>query len=122
MLNFSKMHSLGNDFMVVDGVTKSVQLDPEQIALWGNRQRDIGFDQLLLVAPPSTPVCDFEKVLFNADGSEAEQCGVRGHIERPVGALAPVWDELSSPRGRRLASRRLASLFIRLTNPFGARD
>ena len=75
MLNFSKMHSLGNDFMVVDGVTTSVQLDPEQVAIWGNRQRGIGFDQLLLVAPPSSPVCDFDYVIFNADGSEAQQCG-----------------------------------------------
>ena len=75
MLNFSKMHSLGNDFMVIDGVTTSVELDPQQIALWGNRQRGIGFDQLLLVEPPSSPVCDFDYVIFNADGSEAEQCG-----------------------------------------------
>ena len=35
MLNFSKMHSLGNDFMVIDGVTTSVELDPEQVAAWG---------------------------------------------------------------------------------------
>ena len=75
MLNFSKMHSLGNDFMVIDGVTTSVELDPEQVAAWGNRQRGIGFDQLLLVAPPSSPNCDFDYVIFNADGSEAQQCG-----------------------------------------------
>ena len=75
MLNFSKMHSLGNDFMVVDGVTTLVQIDPEQVAAWGNRQRGIGFDQLLLVAPPSAPACDFDYVIFNADGSEAQQCG-----------------------------------------------
>ena len=75
MLNFSKMHSLGNDFMVIDGVTTSVQLDPKQVAVWGNRQRGIGFDQLLVVAPPSAPACDFDYVIFNADGSEAQQCG-----------------------------------------------
>ena len=77
MLNFSKMHSLGNDFMVIDGVTTSIKLDPEQVAAWGNRQRGIGFDQLLLVAPPSSPNCDFDYVIFNADGSEAQQCGSR---------------------------------------------
>ena len=37
MLNFSKMHSLGNDFMVIDGVTTSVELDPEQVVAWSNR-------------------------------------------------------------------------------------
>ena len=90
MLNFSKMHSLGNDFMVVDGVTTSVQLEPQQIALWGNRQRGIGFDQLLLVAPPSSPVCDFDYIIFNADGSEAEQ-GQRSQKQhgRPCRAPAP---------------------------------
>lgn len=75
MLNFYKMHSLGNDFMVVDGVSAPTHFDVEQIVMWSDRQRGIGFDQLLLVAPPSSPECDFDYVIFNADGSEAEQCG-----------------------------------------------
>lgn len=75
MINFSKMHSLGNDFMVVDALSDAVTLKPEQIAKWGDRQRGIGFDQLLMVAPPSAPDCDFDYLIFNADGGEAEQCG-----------------------------------------------
>ena len=75
MLNFIKMHSLGNDFMVVDGVTEPFAVNPETIAAWANRHIGVGFDQLLIVAPPSRPECDFDYVIFNADGSEAEQCG-----------------------------------------------
>ena len=68
MINFSKMHSLGNDFMVIDAISEAVTLKPEHIAKWGDRQRGIGFDQLLMVAPPSTPDCDFDYLIFNADG------------------------------------------------------
>ena len=75
MINFSKMHSLGNDFMVIDAISDAVTLKPEHIAEWGDRQRGIGFDQLLMVAPPSSPDCDFDFLIFNADGGEAEQCG-----------------------------------------------
>ena len=75
MLHFSKMHSLGNDFMVIDGVSESAKFNTEQVALWSDRQRGIGFDQLLVVTPPSDPDCDFDYLIFNADGSEAEQCG-----------------------------------------------
>ena len=53
MINFSKMHSLGNDFMVIDAISDAVTLKPEHIAEWGDRQRGIGFDQLLMIAPPS---------------------------------------------------------------------
>ena len=75
MLTFCKMHSLGNDFVVIDGVSASTHLSSQQIAALADRNRGIGFDQLLLVAPPSHPDCDFEYIIYNADGSEAEQCG-----------------------------------------------
>ena len=75
MRTFCKMHSLGNDFVVIDGVSNATQLNAGQVAALADRNRGIGFDQLLLVAPPSQPQCDFEYVIFNADGSEAEQCG-----------------------------------------------
>lgn len=61
--------------MVVDALSDAVTLKPEQIAKWGDRQRGIGFDQLLMVAPPSAADCDFDYLIFNADGGEAEQCG-----------------------------------------------
>ncbi|MBX9296763.1 diaminopimelate epimerase [Chromobacterium vaccinii] len=74
-LKFSKMHGLGNDFMVIDGVRQAVSLSPEQIRLLGNRQLGIGFDQLLLVEPAREAGHDFRYRIFNNDGGEVEQCG-----------------------------------------------
>ncbi|MCL2918639.1 diaminopimelate epimerase [Shewanella litorisediminis] len=75
MIHFTKMHGLGNDFMVVDGVTQNVFFSPEQIRRLADRNFGIGFDQLLLVEPPYDPDLDFHYRIFNADGSEVEQCG-----------------------------------------------
>ena len=75
MLKFYKMHSLGNDFMVLDTVTHDYALSTEMIKLWAQRHEGIGFDQLLVIAPPKQPDADFHYLIFNADGSEAEQCG-----------------------------------------------
>ena len=69
------MHGLGNDFMVVDGVTQNVYFSAEQIKKLANRNFGIGFDQLLLVEPPYDPDVDFHYRIFNADGSEVAQCG-----------------------------------------------
>lgn len=74
-LNFTKMHGLGNDFMMVDGVTQNVFLSPEQIKKLADRNFGIGFDQLLMVEPPYDPDLDFHYRIFNADGSEVSQCG-----------------------------------------------
>ncbi len=75
MIQFTKMHGLGNDFMVVDGVTQNVYFSPEQIKRLADRNFGVGFDQLLLVEPPYDPELDFHYRIFNADGSEVEQCG-----------------------------------------------
>ena len=75
LLNFTKMHGLGNDFMVVDGVTQRVRLTTEQIGELSDRHTGIGFDQLVLVEPPRHPDMDFRYRIFNADGSEVENCG-----------------------------------------------
>lgn len=74
-LRFSKMHGLGNDFMVIDAVTQDVNLTPEQIRAFADRHTGIGFDQLLMVCAPTDPTADFWYRIFNADGSQAEQCG-----------------------------------------------
>ncbi len=73
--SFFKMHSLGNHFMVIDGVTRPFEPDSERIAAWGDAHTGIGFDQLLVIAPPTEPEADFSYRIFNADGSEAQQCG-----------------------------------------------
>ena len=74
-LRFTKMHGLGNDFMVIDAVRQSVELGPEQVRRLADRRFGVGFDQLLLVEPPTTEDVLFRYRIFNADGSEVEQCG-----------------------------------------------
>lgn len=74
-MQFSKMHGLGNDFMVVDAVTQNVYFSPELIRRLADRHLGVGFDQLLVVEPPYDPDLDFHYRIFNADGSEVSQCG-----------------------------------------------
>ena len=74
-IKFTKMHGLGNDFMVVDGVTQKVFFSPDLIKRLGDRHFGIGFDQLLLVEPPYNPDLDFHYRIFNQDGSEVQMCG-----------------------------------------------
>ena len=74
-LRFAKMHGLGNDFMVVDLLTQQGIPTPDAVRTWGDRRTGVGFDQLLQVLPPDDPAADFRMRIFNADGSEAEQCG-----------------------------------------------
>ena len=74
-LKFSKMHGLGNDFVVLDGVHQSVALSPEQLVYLADRHFGVGCDQILLVEPASQPGVDFRYRIFNADGGEVEQCG-----------------------------------------------
>lgn len=74
-VHFSKMHGLGNDFVVIDNITQNVFFSKEKIIALANRNFGIGFDQLLLVEPPYDPEQDFHYRIFNADGSEVSQCG-----------------------------------------------
>lgn len=74
-LKFTKMHGLGNDFMVVDGVRQDFDPTLAPLSRWANRNTGIGFDQLLLVEKPQIEAADFRYRIFNADGSEVEQCG-----------------------------------------------
>ena len=75
IIRFSKMHGLGNDFVVIDGVRQSVAPTSEQIRLIADRHFGVGCDQLLLVEKTSRPDVDFRYRIFNADGGEVEQCG-----------------------------------------------
>jgi diaminopimelate epimerase len=75
IIHFSKMHGLGNDFMVVDNITQNVFFSKEKILALADRNFGIGFDQLLLVEPPYDPEQDFHYRIFNADGNEVAQCG-----------------------------------------------
>jgi diaminopimelate epimerase len=71
---FTKMHGLGNDFVIIDCVNQSVQLSPEQLRYLANRRLGIGCDQILLVEKAKNNA-DFRYRIFNSDGSEVEQCG-----------------------------------------------
>ena len=73
--HFSKMHGLGNDFMVVDCSTQNVFFSQDLIRRLADRHTGVGFDQLLVVEAPYDPETDFHYRIFNADGSEVEQCG-----------------------------------------------
>lgn len=75
LVHFTKMHGLGNDFVMIDNVTQSVFFSKEKIVELANRNRGIGFDQLLIVEPPYDPEQDFHYRIFNADGNEVHQCG-----------------------------------------------
>ncbi len=74
-IQFTKMHGLGNDFMVIDGVRQSIKLSPVQISAWSRRDTGIGFDQCLLIEPSQEAGIDFFYRIFNADGHEVGQCG-----------------------------------------------
>ncbi len=75
LIEFTKMHGLGNDFMVIDLVTQRMNLTSELVRLLADRHLGVGFDQLLIVEPPSRPDVDFKYRIFNADGQEVSQCG-----------------------------------------------
>ena len=74
-IEFSKMHGLGNDFVVIDNVTQNVFLSKEKIQQLADRNFGIGFDQLLMVEAPYDPDQDFHYRIFNSDGTEVTQCG-----------------------------------------------
>lgn len=74
-LRFSKMHGLGNDFVVIDAIRQQVDLTPARVRFLADRHFGVGCDQLLLVERAQQPGVDFRYRIFNADGGEVEQCG-----------------------------------------------
>ncbi len=74
-IHFTKMHGLGNDFIVIDAINQNISLTTEQIHFMADRHFGIGCDQLLLVESSQQIDVDFHYRIFNADGSEVEQCG-----------------------------------------------
>ncbi len=74
-LKFTKMQGAGNDFVVVDGVSRAVEITPERARRIADRHFGVGCDQVLLVEKPRGEVADFRYRIWNADGGEVEQCG-----------------------------------------------
>jgi diaminopimelate epimerase len=110
-LPFTKMHGLGNDFVVLDGIAHQIDLAPAQYQRLADRRLGVGCDQVLLVERPVSPDVDFRYRIFNADGGEVEQCGNgarcfvkfvrdRGYtakrrlrVETLGGIIEPEWSE-----------------------------
>ncbi len=132
-LAFSKMHGLGNDFVVVDARTQSFDADPARIRAMADRQRGIGFDQLLTIEPTRDPSCAYAYGIWNTDGSSARQCGngvrcVAAWLRRAA-ALGADHARLQSPTGavtvRLLDDGRIAvdmgePVFVPARIPFAA--
>jgi diaminopimelate epimerase len=74
-LKFTKMHGLGNDFVVIDATRQMIELTAQQLRLIADRHFGVGCDQILQVEPPRDEATDFYYRIFNADGGEVEQCG-----------------------------------------------
>jgi diaminopimelate epimerase len=75
LLPFTKMHGLGNDFIVFDEPTDATVPSPAIMRRLGDRRTGIGFDQALVLLPPRIEGTDVFYRIFNTDGSEVEQCG-----------------------------------------------
>jgi len=74
-IRFTKMHGLGNDFVVLDAINQNFVPTPAQARFLADRHFGIGCDQILVVERSATPGVDFRYRIFNADGGEVEQCG-----------------------------------------------
>lgn len=102
-LRFSKMHGLGNDFVVVDCRSRPLALDADAIRRFGDRHFGVGFDQLLTIEPARDASCAFAYGIWNTDGTRSGQCGnglrcVARWLAR-TGLLTTGATRLESPSG-----------------------
>jgi diaminopimelate epimerase len=74
-VEFTKMHGVGNDFVVFDAPVPASLLSAPRLRALADRRTGIGFDQALLLEPPRRSECAAYYRIFNADGGEVEQCG-----------------------------------------------
>lgn len=74
-ITFTKMHGAGNDFVVLDAIHQTIDFTPAQWQALADRRFGVGADQMLVIEKSQTPGVDFRYRIFNADGSEVEQCG-----------------------------------------------
>ena len=75
LLEFTKMHGLGNDFILISDLEETLDLAPEAVSWFCDRNFGIGADGLILVRPATTPEADYFMLYYNADGTTAEMCG-----------------------------------------------
>ncbi|WP_370261507.1 diaminopimelate epimerase [Limnobacter sp.] len=72
---FTKMHGAGNDFVVLNNIEQNIELSPRLVKALADRHFGVGADQVLVVEASTLADCDFKYRIFNADGSEVQQCG-----------------------------------------------
>lgn len=108
MISFKKMHGNGNDFIVMENLTKVHSLSKSQLRKMGDRKKGIGFDQLITINPPKNANHDFYIKFFNTDGSEADMCmnGVRS-----VGAY--LWEGALAPKKPLLLGTKSKPILIK---------
>jgi diaminopimelate epimerase len=104
VLRFSKMHGLGNDFVLLDCRERAFALTPAQIRALGDRHTGVGFDQLLSVEPARDPSCAFYYGIWNTDGTPSGQCGngvrcVAAWLHRAGAMAIGETIQLQSPSG-----------------------
>jgi diaminopimelate epimerase len=102
-LRFTKMHGVGNDFVIVDCRDRPLTLNASEIARFGDRHFGVGFDQLLTIERSSDPSCAFAYGIYNQDGRTAKQCGngvrcIAAWLHR-AGAIGIGAIRLASPSG-----------------------
>ncbi len=108
LLTFTKMHGLGNDFIVFDAADPAQVPSAETLRRLADRRTGIGFDQALVLLPSADPKLDVYYRIFNADGSEVEQCGngarcIASLVGRKLGRREV---RMESPGGRTTATLR----------------
>jgi diaminopimelate epimerase len=74
-LKFTKMQGAGNDFVVLDGVSRTLDISPQRARRIADRHFGVGCDQILLVERSQRTDADFRYRIWNSDGGEVEQCG-----------------------------------------------
>ena len=112
---FYKMHSLGNDFMVLDAVSNNLSIASQAVQRWSDRHTGIGFDQLLVIEPPTDPDADFYFRIYNADGSSAEQCG------NGTRCVAMLVNKIGLSAKKKLTWQSLAGIFTTEADETGQR-
>jgi len=105
------MHGNGNDFIVIENLTKMHALSKSQLIKMGDRKKGLGFDQLITINPPKNSNHDFYVKFYNSDGSEADMCmnGVRS-----VGAF--LWEAELAPKKPLLLGTKSKPILIKPTS------
>jgi diaminopimelate epimerase len=121
-LAFTKMHGLGNDFIVFDAPATGAPA-PETLRRLADRHTGIGFDQALMLEPPRHAGTVVHYRIFNADGAEVEQCGngarciasfVNRRLRLPPGEM--VMDSPAGPVRARVRDDGLVSVAMGVPN------